>query len=86
MKILNCPINGPRNISEFQYFGPVREEAPETAATIVARNFHAANPAGPLVEWWRHTPSNTVFLAERDTVTDEILRTWLPGADAGERE
>ncbi|MCX8995928.1 sarcosine oxidase subunit delta [Rhizobiaceae bacterium BDR2-2] len=86
MKILNCPINGPRNINEFQCFGPVKDEAPETAESIVSRIFHAANPAGPLVEWWRHTPSNTFFLAERNTLTDEIIRTWLPAGTAGEPE
>lgn len=84
MKIMNCPVNGPRNITEFQYFGPVAEEAPETAEVIVARNFFAANPAGPLIEWWRHTPSNTFFFAERNTVTDEIIRTWLPVQNAGD--
>ncbi len=26
MKILTCPMNGPRNIDEFQSFGPVRAE------------------------------------------------------------
>jgi sarcosine oxidase subunit delta len=25
MKIMNCPLNGPRNISEFAYGGEVRE-------------------------------------------------------------
>ena len=78
MKILHCPINGPKNVDEFQYLGPSRQEAPETADLILARLFYPANPSGLLVEWWRHTPSNTVFLAERNTLTDEVVRTWLP--------
>ncbi|TIT97900.1 MAG: sarcosine oxidase subunit delta, partial [Mesorhizobium sp.] len=24
MKLLDCPMNGPRNIDEFQSFGPLR--------------------------------------------------------------
>lgn len=80
MKILQCPLNGPRNVDEFQYLGPYRAERPEAAELIVARLFYPENPAGPLVEWWRHTPSNTVFLAERNTVTDEVVRTWLAGS------
>ena len=78
MKILHCPINGPKNVDEFQYLGPSRQEAPETADLILARLFYPENPAGLLVEWWRHTPSNTVFLAGRNTLTDEVVRTWLP--------
>lgn len=78
MKILDCPLNGPRNITEFQYLGPLRQEEAEDAANLVARVFFPPNPAGVLVEWWRHTTSNTVFLAERNTLTDEVLRTWLP--------
>ena len=84
MKILNCPINGPKNVDEFQYLGPLRQEEPETAGLILSRLFYPDNPAGPLVEWWRHTPSNTVFLAERDTLTDEVIRTWLPNRETAQ--
>jgi len=80
MKLLHCPLNGPRNIEEFQYLGPMRPEIEEDAADAAwaAHLFRAENRPGAMVEWWRHTPSNTVFLAERHTVTDMILRTWLP--------
>ncbi|QYK42197.1 MAG: sarcosine oxidase subunit delta [Paracoccaceae bacterium] len=82
MKLLTCPLNGPRNIDEFQYLGPLRPDLAEGAADAdwAAHLFRAENRPGPMVEWWRHTPSNTVFLAERHTLTDTILRTWLPGA------
>lgn len=78
MKLLTCPVNGPRNISEFQYLGPVRGASAERAGELVEALFYHENPLGPLKEWWRHTPSNTVFIAERHTVSDEILATWLP--------
>lgn len=85
MKILTCPLNGPRNITEFQYLGPVREEPAEEASQLIARIFFPPNPAGVLVEWWRHTTSNTLFLAERNTLTDEVLRTWLPAKPDSEK-
>jgi sarcosine oxidase subunit delta len=28
-------------------------------------------------EWWCHTPSGVWFVAERDTATDTIRRTYL---------
>ncbi|TGV63869.1 sarcosine oxidase subunit delta, partial [Mesorhizobium sp. M2D.F.Ca.ET.160.01.1.1] len=28
------------------------------------------------VEWWRHVPSNYFFLAERDLVSNEVIRTF----------
>jgi sarcosine oxidase subunit delta len=28
-------------------------------------------------EWWCHTPSNTWFIVERDTLRDAILCTYL---------
>lgn len=80
MKQLECPVNGLRDISEFQYLGPRRSTRSDDPDTVVAHVFFAENPLGPMVEWWRHRPSNTVFLAERHTVTDQVLRTWLPAS------
>ena len=49
MKLMNCPLNGPRNISEFVYGGelemvsdPGRSEASEWAEHV----FFHDNPAG----------------------------------------
>ena len=33
-------------------------------------------------EWWFHLASNTWFIAERDNVTDAIIRTYLFDAEA----
>lgn len=79
MKLLTCPLNGSRNIEEFQYLGPLRAD-PDPDATGDAdwarHLFRAENRPGVMIEWWRHTPSNYVFLAERDIVSDTILRTF----------
>ena len=80
MKLLTCPLNGPRNIAEFQYLGPWRPMPGEdTDDRAWARALFAApNHRGPLIEWWRHTPSNYVFLAERDIGSGDVLRTFDP--------
>ena len=38
------------------------------------------NLAGPVIEWWLHVPTAYWFIAERDTRTDAILRTWTVAA------
>ncbi|GAB1362664.1 sarcosine oxidase subunit delta [Rhodobacter sp.] len=81
MKILTCPMNGPRNIDEFQSFGPVRDDpAPDSLsdAEWSRHLFRVENRRGTVLEWWRHVPSNYFFLAERDIVTDRILRSFDP--------
>lgn len=32
---------------------------------------------GVKLEWWCHTPSTTWFIAQRDTLTDNVLETFL---------
>jgi sarcosine oxidase subunit delta len=42
------------------------------------------NLAGVQREWWFCRACEDWFLAERNTVTNEVLRTWLP-APASQR-
>lgn len=79
MKIMTCPINGPRPVSEFIYGGEVRTMPPQTAddPTWADYVFNRNGAPGIHKEWWCHTPSNTWFIAERNTQTDETLRTYL---------
>jgi sarcosine oxidase subunit delta len=87
MKLMNCPLNGPRNLQEFACGGevvaePAPDAAPETWSAYV---FLQDNPAGVVREWWCHLPTSYWFIAERDTRTDEILRTYpAAGLFAGE--
>lgn len=79
MKILNCPLNGPRNIAEFSYGGEFHPEPDPARADDRAWAEHVFfhdNAAGIVIEWWCHTPSSYWFLAERDTRSDETLRTF----------
>lgn len=82
MKIMNCPLNGPRNISEFVWGGevkpmpdPARVGDLEWAEWLFLEN----NEAGVVREWWCHVPTSFWFIAERNTITDEILKTYPAG-------
>jgi len=82
MKTMTCPLNGPRNISEFVCGGEVRtmpDPAAGTDAEWADYVFMENNQAGVVREWWCHAPTSFWFIAERDTVTDEILRTYPAG-------
>ncbi len=79
MKLLNCPLNGPRNIAEFSYGGelhtmpnPTMCDSREWAEYV----FFDRNEAGVVTEWWMHNASAYWFLAERNTITDEVVRTF----------
>ena len=88
MKILTCPLNGPRNISEFVYGGevvdmpdPSRCSVDEWADYVFLEN----NTAGVVREWWYHAPTAYWFIAERDTVSEEVIRTYDAGTVFKER-
>lgn len=78
MKIMNCPLNGPRNISEFVWSGEVKKMPDPAAATDAEWTeylFLENNIAGEAYEWWLHAPTNYWFIAKRNTITDDILET-----------
>ena len=78
MKILNCPLNGPRNISEFGFGGEVRD-MPAPAAGVrewADYVFMEKNTQGLVREWWVHLPTSYWFIAERDTATNEVVETY----------
>lgn len=79
MKILTCPLNGPRNMSEFTYGGeyhPTPDHADASAREWAEHVFFHHNTAGVVTEWWYHNASSYWFLAERNTLTDEVLGTF----------
>ena len=87
MKTLTCPLNGSRDINEFIYGGeyhPMPDPGNTRTDTWVEYVYFDNNPAGIVIEWWCHGPSNYWFLAERNTVTDDVIRTYAydeAGAD-----
>ncbi len=88
MKIMPCPLNGPRNIAEFVCGGEV-EAMPDPASAADAEwtdyVFMHRNRRGVVREWWFHTATAYWFIAERDTATDEILKTYPASALFAER-
>ena len=79
MKIMNCPLNGPRNVSEFVWGGevkPMPDDSKLTDRQSAEHVFLENNTAGVVREWWCHVPTSYWFIAERNTVTDEIVKTY----------
>jgi sarcosine oxidase subunit delta len=82
MKLLRCPINGLRPVSEFFYWGEVRDmpdpnvTSDEAWADYV---FDRNGAPGIKKEWWYHLPSGVWFIVERDTQLDEVIQTYLFG-------
>ena len=78
MKLMPCPLNGLRNISEFVCAGEVHER-PEAGAPVKVWAdyvFKHDNRAGVVFEWWMHIPSSYWFIAERDTSSNTIIKTY----------
>ena len=88
MKIINCPLNGPRNAQEFVYGGDVD---PHPNPHFISEDdwasyvFIEKNISGKVREWWCHIPTAYWFIAERDTALDEISRTFDPSEIFKER-
>ena len=79
MKIITCPVNGPRPIQEFHFGGEVRSVPDESVPDQEWADyvFNRAGEPGVKREWWYHIPSGTWFVAERDNCTDEFRATYL---------
>ena len=79
MKIMPCPLNGPRNIQEFICAGPVEPHPDPNQCTDHEWTEYVwmeENLDGVVREWWCHVATAYWFIAERNTVTDEILATY----------
>jgi heterotetrameric sarcosine oxidase delta subunit len=80
--LLACPAcdNGPRPVEEFYCAGEVtsRPKADPSARELNSYIYFRRNVAGIHREWWFCRACESWFLAERDTRTNEVRRTWLP--------
>jgi sarcosine oxidase subunit delta len=82
MKLMPCPVNGLRPVSEFVYGGEYRVMPdPDQASDVQWADyvFNRTSLPGIKREWWYHAPSGTWFIAERDVQADVVHRTYLPG-------
>ncbi|MCP9485719.1 MAG: sarcosine oxidase subunit delta [Gaiellaceae bacterium MAG52_C11] len=75
---LSCPSCGPRDVNEFAYGGELAarpQERPDVRE-LGSYLYFRANVAGVQREWWFHRLGCELwFQAERDTRTNEVLRT-----------
>ena len=81
MVLLHCPNCQSRNISEFvskNEFNPRPADPMQTGdAEWTDYLFLQENISGVQIEWWYHRAGCGLwFLAERDTRTNKILRTY----------
>jgi sarcosine oxidase subunit delta len=85
MKLLDCPMLGLRPTSEFSYGGELRiSPGPEASSDAQWADYvwNRNGAAGIKREWWFHLPSATWFIAERDTRSDRVVKTYLLGEEA----
>jgi sarcosine oxidase subunit delta len=79
--LLECPNCGPRDVVEFRFQGEVtvRPKGRPSLRELTDYVYFRANVAGVQREWWYHRAGCGLwFLAERDTRTNDVLRTELP--------
>jgi sarcosine oxidase subunit delta len=79
MKILVCPLNGPRPVSEFAYGGEVRHAPDPDTCTDEEWSRHVFNRSGSpglKYEWWCHIASGFWFIVLRDTLRDVVMNTF----------
>lgn len=80
--VLSCPNCGPREVTDFDFGGELMRRPGErpTPRELNRYVYFRANRAGPQREWWVHRSGcGEWFLAERDTCTNEVAWTALPG-------
>jgi sarcosine oxidase subunit delta len=81
--VLRCPNCGDREVTDFAYGGEisVRPRSRPTRRELNEYVYFRRNVAGVQREWWYHRSGcRAWFTAERDTRTDRVLSTALPGA------
>ncbi len=81
--LVTCPNCGPREVAELRCAGESTRRPTEvpTQRELNEYVYFRRNVAGVQREWWHHRfGCETWFLAERDTRTNEVLKTELPPA------
>jgi len=80
--LLRCPNCGIREVTDFGYGGELSRR-PTSRPSFRELNEYVylrRNVAGVQREWWFHRSGcRAWFIAERDTVTNEVHFTALPG-------
>ena len=83
--LVTCPTCGPREVAELRCAGEVtrRPTSPPSVRELNEYIYFRDNTAGRQREWWFCRACEDWFLAERDTVTNTVERTWHPERSTG---
>jgi heterotetrameric sarcosine oxidase delta subunit len=79
--LLACPHCGRRPVDEFRFQGEIthRPWPDPSLRELTDYVYFRDNVAGVQREWWYHRAGCQIwFVAERDTRTNEVLRTEIP--------
>jgi heterotetrameric sarcosine oxidase delta subunit len=82
--LLRCPNCGIREVTDFGFGGELsqRPRSRPSLRELSAYNYFRRNVAGVQREWWYHRSGcRAWFYAERDTRTNVVLWTALPGSE-----
>jgi heterotetrameric sarcosine oxidase delta subunit len=82
--LLRCPNCGVREVTDFGFGGELsqRPRSRPSLRELSAYNYFRRNVAGVQREWWYHRSGcRAWFYAERDTRTNVVLWTALPGSE-----
>jgi sarcosine oxidase, subunit delta len=85
MLLIDCPCCGPRPEIEFRHGGEAHIARPVDPATLDDAAwadflYNRTNPKGLHAERWRHIHGcGRFFNAVRDTVSDDVIRTYKAG-------
>lgn len=82
--LVRCPNCGERSVYEFRFGGEVKLRPPLDGTEEEWQEYrhYRKNVAGVQREWWFHRSGCKQWLrAVRNTVTNEVLETELPGRE-----
>jgi heterotetrameric sarcosine oxidase delta subunit len=82
--LIRCPNCGSRSVYEYRFGGEVKERPPlgATDDQWQSYTYTKANKAGEQTEWWFHRSGCREWMqARRNTVSNEVLKVWIPGDD-----
>jgi sarcosine oxidase subunit delta len=80
--VLCCPNCGPREVTDFRFGGELtlRPHSAPSLRELCSYLYFRHNVAGVQREWWLHRSGCAEwFLAERDTRTNYVCWTRMPG-------
>jgi heterotetrameric sarcosine oxidase delta subunit len=87
--LLTCPNCGVREVTDFGFGGEISErpQGQPSFRELNTYNYFRRNVAGVQREWWFHRSGcRAWFIAERDTRTNEVKFTALPGSEEPQGE